>query len=177
MTTRRWYPQLPQSAVDRRLRADLSTAAMIELKAQGLSSHEIGSGSAARAAGCDGGSHTASPGDRPGNFPDERAQFALSLADEGFVFADKPGGFCAVATAGVTNNARPDVADRAFFCSELVARVFELAGAPVLEGPPSFTTPRQIRVANTLMNMGKLVDNPAESSPPIARGGPADGAA
>jgi hypothetical protein len=83
--------------------------------------------------------------------------------------------FCGVGTAGVVNNARPEVADRAFFCSELVARVFELAGAPILEGTPSFTTPRQIRVANTLMNMGTLVDKPV-GPPPIARGGPAQGA-
>ena len=67
------------------------------------------------------------------------------------------------------------------FCSELVARCFELAGVPVLEGSPSFTTPRQIRVANTLLYVGKLVDTPLvvdtpPASPPIARGGPADGA-
>lgn len=42
MTARRWYRQLPQSPVDRRVRADLSTATMLELKAQGRSSHEIG---------------------------------------------------------------------------------------------------------------------------------------
>jgi hypothetical protein len=83
--------------------------------------------------------------------------------------------FCGVGTAGVVNNARPEVADRAFFCSELVARVFELAGAPILEGSPSFTTPRHIRVANTLMIMGTLVDKPV-GPPPIARGGPAQGA-
>jgi hypothetical protein len=83
--------------------------------------------------------------------------------------------FCGVGTAGVAYNARPEVADRAFFCSELVARVFELAGAPLLEGLPSFTTPRQIRVANTLMIMGTLVDTPV-GPPPIARGGPAQGA-
>jgi hypothetical protein len=87
-------------------------------------------------------------------------------------------GFCAIGTAGVANNARPEIADRAFFCSELVARVFELAGAPVLEGLPSFTTPRQIRVANTLLYVGKLVDkaSPAAVAPPLARGGPAEGA-
>jgi len=60
----------------------------------------------------------------------------------------------------VADNARPDNADRAFFCSELVARVFELAGAPLLEGSPSFTTPRHIRVANTLLYIGKLKDTP-----------------
>jgi hypothetical protein len=68
--------------------------------------------------------------------------------------------FCAVGTAGVADNARPENADRAFFCSELVARVFEMAGAPVLEGSPSFATPRHIRVANTLLYIGKLKDTP-----------------
>jgi hypothetical protein len=42
VTARRWGRQLPESAVDRRVRQDLSTATMIELRAQGLSSHEIG---------------------------------------------------------------------------------------------------------------------------------------
>jgi hypothetical protein len=42
MTARRWWRQLPQSAVDRRIRQDLSTATMIELRAQGLSAHAIG---------------------------------------------------------------------------------------------------------------------------------------
>jgi len=41
MTARRWYRQLPESAVDRRVRADLSTARMIELRDEGLSAHEI----------------------------------------------------------------------------------------------------------------------------------------
>jgi hypothetical protein len=87
-------------------------------------------------------------------------------------------GFCGVGTAGVVNNARPENADRAFFCSELVARVFELAGAPLLEGSPSFTTPRHIRVANTLLYLGKLVDkpSPAATAPPMARSSPVQGA-
>jgi transposase len=42
MTARRWYRRLPESAVDRRVRQDLSTTDMIELRGQGLSSHEIG---------------------------------------------------------------------------------------------------------------------------------------
>jgi DNA-directed RNA polymerase specialized sigma24 family protein len=41
MTARRWWRQLPQSAVDRRVRPDLSTATMIELRAEGLTAHEI----------------------------------------------------------------------------------------------------------------------------------------
>ena len=86
-------------------------------------------------------------------------------------------GLCAVGIAGMADNAKPANADRAFFCSELVARVFELAGAPVVSGPPSYTTPRQIRMANTLLYIGKLVDeSPAAAGPPIARGGPAQGA-
>lgn len=82
-------------------------------------------------------------------------------------------GLCALGIAGMADNAKPANADRAFFCSELVARVFELAGAPVLSGPPSYTTPRQIRMADTLLYLGKLVD---KSSPAAARGGPAQGA-
>jgi DNA-directed RNA polymerase specialized sigma24 family protein len=42
MTARRWWRQLPESAVDRRVRQDLSTATMIELRGQGLTSHAIG---------------------------------------------------------------------------------------------------------------------------------------
>jgi len=82
-------------------------------------------------------------------------------------------GLCALGIAGMADNAKPANADRAFFCSELVARVFELAGAPVLSGPPSYTTPRQIRMADTLLYLGKLVD---KSSPAAPRGGPAQGA-
>ena len=42
MTARRWWRQLPESAVDRRVRADLSTETMVELRGQRLSAHEIG---------------------------------------------------------------------------------------------------------------------------------------
>jgi hypothetical protein len=83
-------------------------------------------------------------------------------------------GFCAVGIVGVADNAKPANADRAFFCSDLVARVFELAGAPRLEGSPSFTTPRQIRVANTLLWIGKHVDTPPPARMSV-RGGPAEG--
>ncbi|HET9952938.1 MAG TPA: hypothetical protein VFQ61_00470 [Polyangiaceae bacterium] len=82
-------------------------------------------------------------------------------------------GLCALGVVGMANNAKPANADRAFFCSELVARVFELAGAPVVSGPPSYTTPRQIRTADTLLYLGKLVD---ESPRVGARLGPARGA-
>jgi hypothetical protein len=44
--------------------------------------------------------------------------------------------------------------DRAFLCQELMAKVFKLAGAPVLDGAPE----RQIRVASTLLWIDTLVD-------------------
>ena len=80
-------------------------------------------------------------------------------------------GFCAAGTAEARNNAKPENADKAFFCSELVARVFELAGAPVVEGSASAATPRHIRMATTLLYLGKLVDTPVED-PGIAFGSP-----
>ena len=79
--------------------------------------------------------------------------------------------FCPLATASVVDNAKPENADDAFFCSELVARCFELAGAPVVESPASAATPRHIRVATTLLYIGKIKDTPKES-PGIAPGSP-----
>lgn len=67
---------------------------------------------------------------------------------------------CALAGGSVADNAKPENADKAFFCSELVARCFELAGAPVVQGAASFAAPRAIRMANTLLYLGKLKDTP-----------------
>ncbi len=67
---------------------------------------------------------------------------------------------CALAGGSVLDNAKPENADKAFFCSELVARCFELAGAPVVEGSASFAAPRAIRMATTLLYLGKLKDTP-----------------
>jgi hypothetical protein len=78
---------------------------------------------------------------------------------------------CALAAGSVVDNARPEKADNAFFCSELVARCFELAGAPVVQGSASFAAPRAIRMANTLLYMGKLKDTP-RPDPGIAFGSP-----
>jgi hypothetical protein len=79
--------------------------------------------------------------------------------------------FCAAGTGEVASNARPANADKAFFCSELVTRCFELAGAPIVEGAASFATPRHIRMATTLLYLGKLVDTPL-AEPKIAFGSP-----
>lgn len=79
--------------------------------------------------------------------------------------------FCAVAGGSVLDNAKPENADKAFFCSELVARCFELAGAPVVEGSASFAAPRAIRMATTLLYLGKLIDTPPKD-PGIPFGSP-----
>jgi hypothetical protein len=42
MTARRWWRRLPESTVDRRVRADLSTPQAIRRRGLGLSCHEIG---------------------------------------------------------------------------------------------------------------------------------------
>jgi len=68
---------------------------------------------------------------------------------------------CAIGALGVGDNAKPENADKAFFCSELVARCFELAGAPIVAEKPSFTSPRMIRTAMTLLWIGKLIDTPS----------------
>jgi uncharacterized protein YycO len=65
---------------------------------------------------------------------------------------------CLAGASAIANNARKENADKAFFCSELVARIFELAGAPITGGSPSFTTPRHVRVASNLLYIAHLKD-------------------
>jgi cell wall-associated NlpC family hydrolase len=57
-------------------------------------------------------------------------------------------------------NANAENRDKMFFCSELVARCYELAGVPINDGDPSFTTPRAVRVAANLLYVGHLVGGP-----------------
>lgn len=65
---------------------------------------------------------------------------------------------CGAGASAIARNASPGQADQAFFCSELVARVFELAGAPITDSSPSFTTPRHVRVSSALLYVGHLKD-------------------
>ena len=65
---------------------------------------------------------------------------------------------CGAGASAVARNASPSQADKAFFCSELIARVFELAGAPITDNSPSFTTPRHVRVSSQLLYVGHLKD-------------------
>jgi uncharacterized protein YycO len=64
---------------------------------------------------------------------------------------------CGVASAEVLRNASATERDKAFFCSELVARAFELAGVPIVEGSASFASPRAVRISPHLYYVGKLV--------------------
>jgi uncharacterized protein YycO len=57
-------------------------------------------------------------------------------------------------------NASEKNRDKAFFCSELAARCYELAGLPITDGDPSFTTPRAVRVSPYLLYVGHLVGGP-----------------
>lgn len=65
---------------------------------------------------------------------------------------------CFQTAAKIAVNASPLVADKMFFCSELVARVFELANASLTDRAPSFTTPRHIRTSTKLLYLGHLKD-------------------
>lgn len=57
----------------------------------------------------------------------------------------------------VADNASEENRDKMFFCSELVARAFELAGAPIVDGQPTHTNPRAIKVSSKLQYVGHLV--------------------
>lgn len=57
----------------------------------------------------------------------------------------------------VSSNASDDNKDKMFFCSELVARAFELAGVPIVDGSASYVNPRAIRVSAKLQYVGHLV--------------------
>ena len=58
----------------------------------------------------------------------------------------------------IDDNASDEHADDAFFCSELVSRVFTLAGVPIVNGRATDQTPRQIRYSPYLQYLGHLID-------------------
>lgn len=63
----------------------------------------------------------------------------------------------AIGHAEVWNNARESNRDTRFFCSELVARAFELAGVPIVDTMATYTHPRALRVSPYLMYVGHLI--------------------
>jgi uncharacterized protein YycO len=63
----------------------------------------------------------------------------------------------AAAAIAARRNASASQRDTAFFCSELVARAFELAGAPITGISPSYANPRTLRTSTYLMYIGHVV--------------------
>lgn len=64
---------------------------------------------------------------------------------------------CAIGAEEIARNASDKNKDKKFFCSELVARAFELAGVPIVDGKPTFTNPRNVRTASRLRYVGHLI--------------------
>jgi uncharacterized protein YycO len=64
---------------------------------------------------------------------------------------------CIGGAGAITNNARSKNADEAFFCSELVARAFELAGVKLVDAKPSYTHPGMIHRSSVLRYIGHLI--------------------
>ena len=69
-------------------------------------------------------------------------------------------GPCVALYVAAKRNASDAHKDTRFFCSELAARAFQLAGMPIADADPSFMTPRAIRVAASLLYVGHLVGGP-----------------
>ena len=56
------------------------------------------------------------------------------------------------------DNASEENKDKAFFCSELVARSYQLIGKPLHDGvEPSFLNPREVRMSSKLIYIGHLI--------------------
>jgi hypothetical protein len=64
---------------------------------------------------------------------------------------------CAIGEAEILSNASDKNKDKKFFCSELVARAFELAGVPIADGQATYTNPRAIRTSSRLIYVGHLI--------------------
>jgi hypothetical protein len=67
-----------------------------------------------------------------------------------------PAASAATQTA-IATNATNALRDGSFFCSELVARAYQMAGIPIVSQQPSFTNPRNVRMASSLMYVGHLI--------------------
>ena len=58
----------------------------------------------------------------------------------------------------IANNASDANKDKAFFCSELVARSYQLIGKPLHDGvQPTFLNPREVRMSSKLIYIGHLI--------------------
>lgn len=64
---------------------------------------------------------------------------------------------CVAAGGAVANNARDSNADKKFFCSELVARAFSIAGFSIVDGKATFANPNTVLISPHLDYIGHLV--------------------
>jgi hypothetical protein len=65
---------------------------------------------------------------------------------------------CHFGDRAIKENAKPENADKKFFCSELVTRAFELACAPLLNTRPSYIHPGMIHESKVLLYVGHLIE-------------------
>lgn len=63
---------------------------------------------------------------------------------------------CAPLYGSVLLNSRPSRRDLRFFCSELVARAFQMAGVPIIDEEPSFANPYEVLQSKHLRYAGNL---------------------
>ena len=63
-----------------------------------------------------------------------------------------------ITNVAIINNASDSNKDKAFFCSELVARSYQLIGKPLHDGvEPTFMNPREVRMSSKLIYIGHLI--------------------
>lgn len=65
---------------------------------------------------------------------------------------------CAVATYKIKDNAKPENADNALFCSELVSRSFATAGFQLLPGAATYHNPQMVYTSPHLSYVGHLIE-------------------
>lgn len=64
---------------------------------------------------------------------------------------------CAVTAYKMKDNAKPENADNAFFCSELISRSFAIAGFQLLPGAATYHNPQMVYISPSLNYVGHLI--------------------
>jgi hypothetical protein len=75
---------------------------------------------------------------------------------------------CGFLLTQIAENAKDENADKAFFCSELVARAFSVAGFPIVNGKATNMIPQMVFTSSALSYVGHLIDEP-EPSPNLTK--------
>jgi hypothetical protein len=72
---------------------------------------------------------------------------------------------CGFLSYEIVENAKDENADKAFFCSELVARSFTKAGFSIIDGKATNMTPNAVYISSWLSYVGHLIDTPLPPKP------------